>query len=69
MKPNLLGEDELVKVTPITRTPVDDDFGWTSLKEQTGNRVHDTMIPSSGFYFKNADTMPDQSCKSTSGNH
>ena len=53
---------ELV-VTPIKRIPVDDDFGWTELREKTRNTVHDAMIPAAGFYFLHADTMPDLQIK------
>ena len=53
---------ELV-VTPIKRIPLDDDFGWTELREKTRNTVHDAMIPAAGFYFMHADTMPDLQIK------
>ena len=55
--------DGEVIVTPITRTPVDKDFGWVELKEKTRNIAHDTIIPAAGFYFAHADTMPDLQIK------
>ena len=50
-------------VTPIQKVPVDNDFGWTELREQTRNSVHDAIIPAAGFYFMHADTMPDLQIK------
>lgn len=53
---------ELV-VTPIQRTSIDEDFGWSELREKTRNVAHDMIIPSAGFYFMHADTMPDLQVK------
>ena len=48
-----------LKVTPIPRESIDNDFSWSELREMTRNTVHDVTIPSAGFYYKHADVMPD----------
>ena len=58
-----VGQNWEVKVTPKPRIPIDIDFGWHELCEQTRNVVHDATIPSAGFFFKHADVMPDLQIK------
>ena len=57
------GDGEELKVTPITREAIDNDFSWSELREMTRNTVHNVLIPSAGFYYKHADVMPDINIK------